>query len=209
MKFLSYDSPIMVFVRKLVDYMIVGILWTISCIPVFTYGAATTAALLTVETSIQKEEGQIWTNYWKWFRTEFKEATLLWLLWFPIQCLLVFNIWLVTESQTVYWAQVLICLAAGIVFCWTQIWFGYLSKFEDSIKTVLHNTFRMFFGDIGRTLLLVVILAVHIAAVILLFLLMPPFMLIVPGSYLLCYTSVLRKLFAKYLKTPENEAMQN
>lgn len=97
----------------------------------------------------------------------------------------------------------------GIVFCWTQIWFGYLSKFEDSIKTVLHNTFRMFFGDIGRTLLLVVILAVHIAAVILLFLLMPPFMLIVPGSYLLCYTSVLRKLFAKYLKTPENEAMQN
>ena len=143
MKFLNYDSPFMAFLRKLVDYMLVGILWVITCIPVFTYGAATTAALLTLEISIRKDGDGIWVTFWKWFRKDFKEATLPWLLWFPIQCIATANICLVYQSQLAPWLQVVIYVATGFLFCWSQLWFGYLSKFDDRIPVVLGNTFRM------------------------------------------------------------------
>jgi len=44
MKFLRYDSPLMNKLRLLTDYMLVGLLWVIASIPVFTWGAATSAA---------------------------------------------------------------------------------------------------------------------------------------------------------------------
>ena len=209
MKFLNYDSPFMAFLRKLVDYMLVGILWVITCIPVFTYGAATTAALLTLEISIRKDGYGIWVTFWKWFRKDFKESTLLWLLWFPIQCIATANIWLVYQSQLAPWLQVVIYVATGFLFCWSQLWFGYLSKFDDRIPVVLGNTFRMILGSIGRAILIFLNLVIHIVAAVLLLLWMSPLLLLVPGSYLACYASLIGKLFAKYLpKSGEEESSE-
>jgi len=206
MKFLNYDSPFMVFMRNLVDYMTLGILWIIFCIPVFTTGAATTAALLTAEIVLHKEEGRLLKTFWKWFRKEFKEATLLWLIWFPIQLLVLTNVWLVAVNPMATWLKVLIYIATGVVFCWTQLWFGYLSKFEDRIRTVLENTFRMALGSVGRALLLGIIAALAMFAAVALFFLMPPLLVLVPGCWLIFHTAVLRKLFARYLPKPEEEA---
>ena len=199
MKFLSYDSPFMVAVRKLVDYALVGFLWIVSCIPIFTYGVATTAALQTAEIAIRKDEGPIWVTFWKRFRMEFKEATLLMLLWLPIQCFVVTNIWLVSKIQLSSGMQVLIYLSSGVLFCWSQLWFGYLSKFDDPIRVILGNTFRMILCNIGRTLLLLFISVIHITVAVMLLFLMPPLLMLVPGSYLLSYAAVIRKIFAKYL----------
>lgn len=205
MKFLNYDSPFMNFLRNLVDYMTVGILWIIFCIPVFTTGAATTAALLTVEIALHKEEGKILATFWKWFRKEFKEATLLWLIWFPIQVIVGTNVWLVAVSTLPSWLKVLVYVATGVVFCWTQLWFGYLSKFDDNIRTVLANTFRMALGSVGRALGLGIIAALCLFATVALFFLMPPLLVLVPGCYLIFHAAALRKFFARYLPKPETE----
>lgn len=205
MNFLNYDSPFMVAVRNVVDAMLVGILWMISCIPVFTYGAATTAALLTVEKSIHRDEGRIWVTFWKWFRKEFKEATLLWLLWFPIQCFAVANIWLVSKSNLAPWVQVVVYVATGFLLCWSQLWFGYLSKFNDRIRAVLRNTFHMLLGSIGWSLLVLLNLVIHVVLGMLLMIWTPPLLLLLIGSYLLCYCAIIRKFFAKYLPDADNE----
>lgn len=203
MRFLNNNSPFMAFLNKLIDYMSIGILWIIFCIPIFTCGAATTAALLTVEISIHKEEGRILSTFWKWFQKEFKEATLLWLLQVPIHLLAATNIWIVYVSQIPTLLQVLIYIATGLVFCWTQLWFGYLSKFEDQVKTVLQNTFRMSLVHVGRVFLLGIIAVIYVAAAVALFLLMPPLLVLLPGSYLLFYLSVINKIFARYLPREE------
>ena len=203
MRFLNVNSPFMKFLNKLIDYMGVGILWIVFCVPVFTNGAATTAAMLTVEISVRKEEGKILTTFWKWFRREFKEATLLWLLQVPIHLLVATNIWIVYVSRIPTLLQVLIYIATGLVFCWTQLWFGYLSKFDDKIKTVLQNTFWMSLVHVGRVLLLGVIAVIYVAAAVVLFLMMPPLLVLLPGSYLLFYFSVISKIFARYLPQEE------
>lgn len=203
MRFLNVNSPFMIFLLKLIDYMCIGILWVAFSIPIFTCGASTTAALLTMEISLHKEEGRILATFWKWFRKEFKEATLLWLILVPIHLLVATNIWITYVSNIPTVLQVLIYIATTLVFCWTQLWFGYLSKFEDQIKTVLQNTFRMSMVHVGRVLLLGVIAVIYVVAAVALFLLIPPLLVLLPGSYLLCYISVVNKIFVKYLPKEE------
>ncbi len=206
MKFLNYDSPFMIFTRNLVDYITLGLLWILFCVPVFTSGAATTAAFLTADICLRKEEGKMLPTFWKWFKKEFKEATLLWLIHFPVTALVIYNMWLASVAEVAPWLKVMIVIASVVVFCWTQLWFGYLSKFDDKIKTVLSNTFRMSLADMGRVFLLGIIGALHLFATVALSLLMPPLLVLVPGSYLLCYTPVIRKIFAQYiLQQPEHE----
>ena len=205
MKFLNYDSPFMVFVRNLVDYITLGLLWILFCIPIFTSGAATTAAFLTAEICLRKEEGKMLPTFWKWFKKEFKQGTLLWLIHFPVTALVIYNVWLISVAEVVTWLKVLILISSCAVFCWTQLWYGYLSKFEDRIKTLLSNTFRMSLANMGRVFLLGVIGALHLFATAALFLLMPPLLVLLPGSYLLCYIPVVGKIFAKYIPSPEQE----
>jgi len=80
MRLFSYNNPFLTVLRRLVDYFLVGLLWVVASVPVITGGAALTAALQTIQTSIRKDEGHIVKTFWRQFRAEFKQATLLWLL---------------------------------------------------------------------------------------------------------------------------------
>lgn len=208
MSFLAYDSPFMTAMRRIVDYMYLGVLWMIASIPVITFGAATTAALQTAESAIYKDEGRMFRSFWKRFGREFKQATLLWLLELPILVILVVDIWLVSGSTLPGILQGLIYVAILLVFCWIQLWFGYLSKFEDKTRVLLSNTFRMMLGSVGRTFFMGVLAVVALAGGVLAFLLMPPLLLLIPGIYIMGYTALLRKLFARYLPKEEEPAAE-
>jgi len=203
MSFLAYDSPFMVGFRKLVDYMLLGILWMIACIPVITFGAATTAAIQTAEFSVRRDEGKIFRDFWSRFRKEFKQATLLWLLEIPLLVILVADIWMITGSTLPGILQGLIIVATVIVFCWVQLWFGYLSKFQDTTRTLLGNTFRILLSSFGRVFLMALLAVVAVVGFVICFVAMPPFLMVIPGIYLLAYTALLRKTFARFL--PEEE----
>ena len=204
MKFLNYDSPFMEFLRNLVDYVTVGILWILFSIPIFTSGAALTAALLTVEISIHRDEGAILKTFWKWFRKEFKEATLLWVIQFPLIAMMTCSVLMMVRSNILTAMRILICVAICLIIGLTQLWFGYLSRFEDRVHTLLGNTLRIAMGSAGRVFLLGFLSVIHIAATGVLLFLMPPLLVLVPGSYLIFYRSVVHKIFIKYL--PQNES---
>lgn len=206
MIFLKYDSRFMVGLRRLVDYAFLGLLWILASVPVITFGAATTAALLTAEITIQKDEGKMLTTFWEWFRKEFKEATILWLIQLPLLGIAAMNVWLVYNSQLSAVPRALIYVASGVIFCWIQLWFGYLSKFEDTVKTILGNTLRITLANLGSALLLGVLALAALTGTAALTLIMPPLAILVPGAYLLSCTAVFRKVFAPFLPKSEPEA---
>lgn len=205
MKFLNYDSPFMNFLRRLVDYVCVGILWLLVSVPVITFGAGCTAALQTVERVIRNEEGKITPTFFRCFRKEFKQATLLWLLQLPILIILLLDFWMVQGSSLANWFQVVILVATGVVFCWTQLWFGYLSKFVDKNRTLLSNTFKMLLGSLGRALLLGVLGLLAIIGMLVSFVAMPPLFFVVPGIYLVFYHPLSNKFFERFIPKEEPE----
>ncbi len=86
--FLNPESPVMEFLRKISDIIILNVVFIISCIPVITIGAAITS-LYTVTLQIAKlEDPHIWQTFWSAFRQNFRQSTLIWVICLVVIALL-------------------------------------------------------------------------------------------------------------------------
>lgn len=206
MKFLRYDSPLITTIRQAVDYMLLGLMWFLACVPIITFGAATVAMLRTAESSIYKDEAGIFIPFWKHFIAEFKQSTLLWLIQLPILAALVFYFLLVWKGEMPFILNLLSYAVIAVVFMWTQLWFGYQSKFEDNLKTVLANSLRIVLANMGKSFLLALFLILAVLGSCVGILIFEPVILIIPGLYVYAYSSVFRKLAEKLI--PKEESVE-
>ena len=80
MRFFSYDSTFGQIFIKISYGCCLNILWLICCLPIFTIGASTTALYYT-SFKIAKDEGSfITTMFFRSFRQNFRQATVIWLI---------------------------------------------------------------------------------------------------------------------------------
>ena len=201
MKLFSPDNPLMIWLRKITDYMILGFFWLVISLPVVTFGASTTAMLVTGEKVIRKEEGKLFSVFWTCFRKEFRQATLLWLLQIPILAMVLVDMAIVVEPEHHTALRILLAAAALFMSCWVQLWFGYLGKFQDTIGTLLRNTLKMTVADFGKVFLLAVLAMAAMAAAYALIFLMPPLLPLLWAFYQILAGKLLSSVFCRY--TPE------
>ena len=80
MRFFSYDSKFGQLFLKLSYGCCLNLLWLVCCLPIFTIGASTTALYYT-SFKIAKDEGSFLTTmFFRSFKQNFKQATLIWLI---------------------------------------------------------------------------------------------------------------------------------
>ena len=88
MRLFSYDSKFSQIMLKLCYGCYLNLLWLVCSLPVFTAGAAT-AALYDVTLRLAREEDPpVTTRFFKAFRENFRQATILWLILLGIGALL-------------------------------------------------------------------------------------------------------------------------
>lgn len=75
MSFFNLDSPVMRFLTKVADLIILNILFLICCIPIVTIGAASTALYTVTMKSVRDEESYVIRSYFKAFKDNFKIGT--------------------------------------------------------------------------------------------------------------------------------------
>ena len=74
------DGPVLQFVNKIVYSVYLNILWFLCCIPVITVGASTTALFYVTLKISKNEEGNITKAFFRSFRQNFRQGTLIWLI---------------------------------------------------------------------------------------------------------------------------------
>ena len=75
----SINSPVIQFLAKVWDLIVLNILTVILSLPIVTIGAANTALHYAVD-KLFAEEGTLLKNYFHSFKINFKQSTLCWLL---------------------------------------------------------------------------------------------------------------------------------
>lgn len=71
---------------RIFDLILLNILWLLTSIPVVTLGAATAALYSVLLSAAEKKEGYIVRDYWKAFRRNFKQSTIVWLFCCSLEC---------------------------------------------------------------------------------------------------------------------------
>ena len=155
-KVFALDSPLMNGLSKLADLIWLNILATICCIPIITIGASLTALHYVVLKMVKDEEGYITRSFFKSFRENFKQATLMWLMLLVVFILLVADFMIFRFSGIVFpgWCQIALTAIAVLIMFATMHLFPLLSIYENSIRATYKNSLFMGILHLPKTILM-------------------------------------------------------
>lgn len=152
------DSPIMQFLSRVADIIILNVLWLVLCIPIVTIGAATTALYRVCLNMIAGTDSSILRDFFRAFRSNFKPATLTWLILLVPLALCAVNLWLLLSGALgASTLMTIACILPLIVLlCMFAYVFAYIATFENTIRMTLQNVLLLSLANVPKTLLMVV-----------------------------------------------------
>ena len=151
------DSPLMRFLTKIADLMVLNILFCVTSIPLITIGASWTALYSVTLKMVRDEEGSVSRSYFRSFRQNFRQATLLWLGVLVVLALLVLDIRVLNgmaggTAPGLLRVGVEILALLGIMVL--QYLFPSLARFEASLADTLKNACMMALAHLPKTALM-------------------------------------------------------
>lgn len=212
MKIFSIDSPLFRTLGKLADLMILNIVFIICCLPVVTVGAALTGLNYVTLKMAEDEEGYIVKGFFKSFRQNFRQATVMWIIMLVIGIAFVLDFYIISNAAgTAFTVLRIFLVVAAILYLMVFTYlFAILARFYNSIKNTFRNAILMSIGNFPRTLIMMVLI---VGSVILTFfnvqtITYGSLIWILFGFALISYCNgfFLKKVFAKY--TPQDEAVE-
>lgn len=159
MKIFDLDSPLMRFLTKAADLMIINVITLICCIPIFTIGAAMTATHYVCLKMVRNEDCYTVRSYFKSFKANFKQATVIWLLLLVALLILGGDFYILTKLSTEFNRvfKIAIGVVAIVIFMVLIFIFPTLAKFDNTIKATFKNAFLMSVLQLPKTILMAVL----------------------------------------------------
>lgn len=138
----SANNKLMGILEKIMNLAILNICFLIGCIPIVTVGAALTALFCVNLRMVRGEESYVFRSYWKAFRKNFRQSTLLWLITLVIGSGVFLNIYASTLiAGTGGFVFKIIASVLAILYAVFLIYiFAYAGWFEDRILTCIKNS---------------------------------------------------------------------
>lgn len=150
------DNPVMQFISKIFDLVILNLIFIFGCVPVITVGASLSGLYYVSLKMVRGEEPYIWKNFWKGFRQNFKQGTILWLMFLAVCTFLGMDFYIINSQDTVLFAavRVLLWVICGILLGMFLYVFPVISHFICTTKQAVKNAFFMTFGHLPYTMVL-------------------------------------------------------
>lgn len=146
MNIFSYDSKFTQILLKLCYSCYLNLLWFICSLPIFTIGAATSALYYTCLKIIRNTEGNVTRTFFKAFKENFRQATVIWLIMLAVGLFLAFDFYILYHLRlnsalplAVFWTILTAILIAVII-----VYFIILFMIFPLQASVINTTANMF-----------------------------------------------------------------
>ena len=161
-KLFDINSPIMRFLSRMADMIILNLLVMVCCIPIITVGAAFTAMHYVLLKMVRDEEGYLIRGFFKSFIQNFKQATLIWLLMLIVVIVFAGDWFIFVYSGVVFPRALIIgVIAISVVVLMVVMYvFPLLARFDNTIRHTIHNAALLAFANLPRTILMMILYAV-------------------------------------------------
>lgn len=161
-RFFNIDSPIMSGLNKLADLIWLNILAFFCCIPIVTVGASITALNYVALKMVRDEEGYVTKEYFKSFKQNFKQATIIWLIMLLVTAVIIGDLFIFIFADIAFpsWVRVaLVAISVLAVFATMHV-FPILARFENTVANTFKNSFYMGILHLPKTILMMIIWAI-------------------------------------------------
>lgn len=217
-EFFSSDGPLMGFMQKTGELILLGLLWFLCSLPIVTIGASSTALYYAVVKSVRKGRGYVTKEFFRSFKRNLAKGSLLTIIIMGTAALLLYYreyiglsaagevtaLWqlFLPENQGVsitlfiVYDGILLILAFMLVYL-----FPVLSRFDMKLGDIMKLSFVISIRYFYFTIL---ILSGFVLMVVLQWNYLPaPVVLFLPGVWTYAISFLTEKSMRKYIKAPE------
>lgn len=204
-KFLEIDSAYSRAMFKLVDLILINLLFIVSAVPIITIGAAITSTYTVLFNYTNGNKDRIISRYFQAFRQNWRQSTVVYLFIMLAFCLLTINLFLFPSYDGPLRWLVLISLIifTVILYLFAIVIFAYLAKFNDSIIKSFQNVLKIILDNIFKSLLILLVTLMPLGILIIypqsLALVLYYFIFVGFSMLIYIYTKILSGIFNKYI----------
>ena len=142
------QNKFFMFMEKVLNLCLLGILWGVFSLPVVTAGASTAALFHYTLQLTRDEEGYVWKTFWKGFKKNFVSATLLWIAAAAVGVFLIVDLYgcqFLPFPGGGKWAVRVLLISLIFVYLLTMIYVFPLTAFFQSFRSENHKRF-LYYG---------------------------------------------------------------
>lgn len=203
----SVDGKVFGFLSKSVGVIYLNLLWIVFSVPIITIGASTTALFTVMIKIVRDEEGYICRDFWKAFKRNFKQSTIIWVL-LSISAV-------VMTTDLFYFVNVggfagsfiaMIFMGMDIVLVLIAIYaFPMEAQFDNKVLRTIKSSLYLAFKHLGWT---IVLLFLYVVTAILMYLswFITGWVLVGLAAYF--GALIYNRIFLKYIKRSECESKE-
>ena len=210
MNIFEEGSPFQRFVNKVADLLILNLVTLLMCVPLVTAGASLTAMHYVLLKMVRGEEGYIVPSFFRSFKRNFRQATVLWLIYAALAALMVSNLIMILQGGGRYpiWLPSSILVVGLLELMFMIYTFSMLSRFDNTVFQTLINAVTLTFSELPRSIEMAVITLVPLLSFFRITVMLPVLVLFglsVPGyACAMVYDPIFRRI-EKQIWEEENE----
>ncbi len=141
----NYDSKVIRFGNKLTDLMILQLFTILFSVPIFTIGASFTAMHSVLLKLYRNQDPIVYREFWKAFKANFKQSTLIWLIYLGFLLFMAVDLYIVFLSKDGFLRLLIYALPIPILLglmsmCWV---FVLQSRYENTLIATIKHSFLM------------------------------------------------------------------
>ena len=144
---------------RVADLMLLNIVFIVCCVPIVTIGPALTALHYVTLKMAENEEGYIVRGFFKSFRQNFRQATVIWVILLLLGCLLTTDLVILKNSTGMIFTVIRVLIMASFVVYLMELLYVFptLAKFDNSVRATMKNALFMAILDFPRTVFMLLI----------------------------------------------------
>jgi len=156
----NLDGPLFTALNKLSDMIILNLLFVVCCLPIVTIGASCTALSYVMLKIREGEEGYITRSFFKSFKQNFRQATVIWLILLAAAIIMFLDFRIMRSYEGTMGTVIRVSVYLGVII-WFMVFmyvFPMLARFENSIKQTLQNSLLLALANAPKTLIMLIIM---------------------------------------------------
>lgn len=156
---LNLESPLMQMLTRIGDMILLNVLFLICSLPVITLGASLAALHKMLQEIVYDVDSSTVKGFFRAFRANFKQATVVWLfmllIFVSLFCDYLLIITYFSGTEAVKWMLILLAVLAVLVICVISWLFPLLVRYDNKLRQLLNNAIILSIIKLPRTIGLV------------------------------------------------------
>lgn len=210
-KLFRLDSPLMMALSRLTDFVLLSVLWFVCCLPVITIGPATAALYYVALKMVREEEIKITSAFFSGFKKNFKQGVIMNLFFLVAGIVLFLDYFIMAGVEGTYGTISSVCFFVMGIWLLCIMFYAYpmQAQFYNTVRQTLINAAQL---SMRKFLTTVVVFVLNMLPVIVAFFSLelfirtaPMWVLLTPGAVAYICAKLFAKMFDPFLKAAEEK----